>query len=163
MPAKSPPVESSSATTIAALGRQLRARRKLLHISATDAAEASGISRVTLHRIERGEPSVAMASYVNAVAALGLTLEIVSAHEARARHAHTRDAAALPATIRLADWPQLRRLAWQRDASAQLSPEEALNLYERNWRHIDPSALSASEWALVNALAREWGGGRLLV
>jgi transcriptional regulator with XRE-family HTH domain len=163
MPAVSPRVGDASATGLAALGQRIRAHRKLLRVSATDAAEASGISRITWHRVERGEPSVAMASYMSAVAALGLELDIV---RARAPHADTRgtpQAAALPAALRLADYPQLKRLAWQRDASTTLSAEEALALYERNWRHVDPGALDARESALLDRLARELGGGRLLV
>jgi transcriptional regulator with XRE-family HTH domain len=163
MPAASPHVGDASAASLAALGQRIRAHRKLLRVSATDAAEASGISRVTLHRVERGEPSVAMASYVSAVAALGLELDIVKAREP---HTGTRGApqtAASPAALRLGDYPQLQRLAWQRDASTTLSAEEALALYERNWRHVDRGAMDARERALLDRLKRELGGGRLLV
>jgi len=38
----------------------LAEKRKALRVSATVAAEAAGMSRVTLHRIEKGEPSVTM-------------------------------------------------------------------------------------------------------
>ena len=44
-----------------------------------------------------------------------------------------------------------------------LTPEDALGLYERNWRQVDTAALDASERALVNALVQHLGGGRLLV
>lgn len=36
------------------------------------------MSRVTLHRIERGEPSVTMGAYLNALAVLGLDFEILA-------------------------------------------------------------------------------------
>jgi len=45
----------------------------------------------------------------------------------------------------------------------ELSPQEALELYERNWRHLDRAALSDPEAALIDALSRQIGGGRLLV
>ena len=38
------------------LGARIRARRKSLGVNATAAAESAGMSRVTLHRIEKGEP-----------------------------------------------------------------------------------------------------------
>jgi hypothetical protein len=65
--------------------------------------------------------------------------------------------------VRLDDYPQLKRLAWQRLGVAEVSPAEALSLYERNWRHIDPTSLDPAERALVHALAHQLGGGRLLV
>ena len=60
------------------LGGEIRAQRKALRVNATAAAEASGISRVTLHRVERGEPSVHMGAYVNLMLALGLNLAVDS-------------------------------------------------------------------------------------
>ena len=58
MPAATPPVADPVAVKLAAIGRRIRAHRKQLGINGTTAAEAAGMSRVTLHRIERGEPSV---------------------------------------------------------------------------------------------------------
>ncbi|MFG6415730.1 helix-turn-helix domain-containing protein [Roseateles sp. DC23W] len=46
------------------LGARIRAQRQRQRVSATHAAEAAGLSRVTLHRIERGEPSVTMGNGV---------------------------------------------------------------------------------------------------
>jgi transcriptional regulator with XRE-family HTH domain len=67
-----PPTDHQVDIRLGALGRRLRARRQGLRVSAVATAEAAGISRVTLHRIERGEPSVAMASYMSVISALGL-------------------------------------------------------------------------------------------
>lgn len=49
----------------------MHARRKALRITATSTAEAAGLSRVTLHRIERGEPAVTMGADLNRMAAPG--------------------------------------------------------------------------------------------
>ena len=163
MPALSPPASAAASALLTLLGQRIRDHRKALSVSATDAAEASGISRVTLHRIERGEPSVAMASYMNAIAALGLELEITRPQTQRQHPAASDHASPIPSTLRLADYPQLKRLAWQRGGTAKVSPEEALSLYERNWRHVDMAAMDPHERALVAALAQQWGGGRLLV
>ncbi|MBS2025063.1 MAG: helix-turn-helix domain-containing protein [Deltaproteobacteria bacterium] len=158
MPSRTPPPGKTAALLLSKVGRRLRARRKGLGVSAVEAAEAAGMSRVTLHRIERGEPSVAAGAYANLIAALGAELEL-----AEARTHSTHAAAKLPATLRVADYPQLRKLAWQRRRIAELSPGEALSLYERNWRHVDREKLGERERALIQALAEVLGGGQLLV
>jgi transcriptional regulator with XRE-family HTH domain len=161
MPAAAPVIDVAAAAKLAALGERIRGQRKALKVSAVDAAEAAGISRVTLHRVEAGEPSVAMAAYIAAATAVGLELELV---EPRARDRGKRAGARpFPARIRLADYPQLAKLAWQLHGVKTLSPQEALGLYERNWRHVDPGKLEPGEQALVNALVQHLGGGRLLV
>lgn len=160
MPAIAPPPSPTTATRLATLGARLRAHRKALKVSATTAAEAAGMSRVTLHRIERGEPSVTMGAYLNAMVALGLDLELV---DPRARPAAPAATQPLPRRIRLADCPQLKRLAWQLGDDATLTPKEALALYERNWRHLDPAAMGEAERELVRRLVAALGGARLLV
>lgn len=118
------------------------------------------MSRMTLHRIERGEPSVTMGAYMNALAALGLDVEVIAPFEGHARDIATPSSAStrvLAATVRVADFAQLRRLAWQLPADAELTPEEAWGTYERNWRHADPSALEDKERQLLAELARTLG------
>jgi transcriptional regulator with XRE-family HTH domain len=160
MPAAAPTPGDIVVTALVALGEQLRAERKRLGVSATTAAEAAGMSRVTLHRIERGEPSVTMGAYANAAAALGLALGVMgppSAVPGRGKQA------SVPQRIRLADYPQLERLAWQYQGATEVTPAEALNLYERNWRHIEQGALAPNERALIHGLVASLGGSRLLV
>jgi transcriptional regulator with XRE-family HTH domain len=161
MPAATPPVGEHEAAQLAALGQRLRAHRKRHGITAVSAAEAAGLSRVTLHRIERGEPSVTMGAYMSVIHALGLDVEVF---DPAARRAESHSPSfALPARVRLADYPQLKALAWQTPGVEELTPAEALALYERNWRHVDPSRLTPNERALVRGLVERLGGGRLLV
>ena len=157
MPAQTPPVGLSVASQLLSLGKQLRHRRKALKVSAVTAAEAAGMSRVTLHRIENGEPSVSMGAYLEAATSLGLRIELVDPQAA----APAPDV--LPPLIRLVDFPQLKSLAWHTPDAVEISPQEALDLYERGWRHVDRSKLGSKERALINALAHQVGGGRLLV
>jgi transcriptional regulator with XRE-family HTH domain len=160
MPAAAPTPGEIVVAALAALGAQIRAERKRLGVSATTAAEAAGMSRVTLHRIERGEPSVTMGAYANAAAALGLALGVAGSPPA----ASGRDKqASAPQHIRLADYPQLQRLAWQYQGATEVTPAEALNLYERNWRHIEQGALAPNERTLIHSLVASLGGSRLLV
>jgi transcriptional regulator with XRE-family HTH domain len=163
MPARAPPAPAHAAAKLAALGERLRERRKALKVSGVDAAEAAGMSRVTLQRVERGEPSVTMGAYLGAANAVGLELELVDPRERSRGNRGARGKPPFPARIRLADHPQLKKLAWQLHGVTTLTPEEALGLYERNWRHVDTAALDPAERALVNALAQHLGGGRLLV
>ena len=163
MPSRSPLAPAHVAAKLAALGERLRARRKALKVSAVDAAEAAGMSRVTLARIERGEPSVTMGAYISAATAVGLELELVDPRERQRGAGGARGKPPFPARIRLADYPQLKKLAWQLHGVATLTPEDALGLYERNWRHVDTAALDPAERTLVTALAQHLGGGRLLV
>jgi transcriptional regulator with XRE-family HTH domain len=156
MPAAAPLLPAEAAEQLARLGERLRVHRKQQGISATTAAEAAGMSRMTLHRIERGEPSVTVGAWSAAAAALGLRLDLQDPQAAATT-------ATLPDRIRLADYPQLKKLAWQLQGVEDVSPQEALSLYERNWRHVDAATLSMKEIALVHALATALGGGRLLV
>jgi transcriptional regulator with XRE-family HTH domain len=136
-----------------ALGAQIRARRKALHLSATVTAEAAGMSRVTLHRIEKGEASVTMGAWCGALAALGLALEARSVADANPPNPQPPDRTGwIPARVALADYPQLRALAWQVHGTDTLTPTEALDIYERNARHLDLQAMSANEQALLQAL-----------
>ena len=151
----SPPLTISniSATRLAALGEQIRTRRKALKLSATVAAEAAGLSRVTLHRMEKGAPAVTMAAYLNVMAALGLDISLSLPAEQTAVAAPTADRTGwIPARVRLADYPQLKQLAWHVQGVDELTPAEALGIYERNWRHIDASTLQPHEQQLVDAL-----------
>ena len=62
--------------------------------------------------------------------------------------------------IRLADYPQLKELAWNR-ADEFVPAREAFQLYERNWRFIEPSRLDEHERALIARLKSEFGGGEI--
>jgi hypothetical protein len=66
-------------------------------------------------------------------------------------------------TVVPAHFPELARLAWNRDLSRPISGQEALGLYEANWRHVEIDALSLQEWQLIKELADCFGGGHLLI
>jgi hypothetical protein len=65
--------------------------------------------------------------------------------------------------VRLADFPQLRLLAWNRSSADVLDDREALALYEANWRFVDQARLSKEERALIDRLVTNVGRGVLLV
>jgi len=158
MPASPPLVSERLASSLHALGQQIRAQRKALRVSATAAAQAAGMSRVTLHRIEHGEPSVTIGAYMNAAAALGLELGILRPAPEAGEAPQTLDKRAwIPVRIRLADYPQLKRLAWQVHGTDSLTPVEARDIYERNARHLDATSLDEGERDLMEALRTALG------
>ena len=156
MPAVSPALTQQCAAALAAIGEAVRARRKALRISAVATAEAAGISRVTLHRIEKGEPSVTAGAYIAALAALALEVRLLPEGTMEEPRAPARRGW-IPARVRLDDYPRLRELAWQVHGASELTPREALDIYERNWRHIDAGQLSEEEKDLVDGLRQAIG------
>jgi transcriptional regulator with XRE-family HTH domain len=153
MPATSPFTPENVAVDLAALGEAIRLHRKALGINAQTVAQAAGISRVTLHRIEKGEPAVTIGAYLNAAAAVGLHVYASTSSEQTDPLQHDT----IPVEIDLARYPQLARLAWQLGSETRLTPLEAWGLYERNWRHVDHGALSENEQRLIDALERMVG------
>lgn len=163
MPARPPVIIDATAKKLESLGQQIRAHRKALRVSATTAAEAAGMSRVTLHRIEHGEPAVTIGAYLNAMAALGLEFGILTPPSPAPEVGDDHRKGWIPARIRLSDYPQLKQLAWQIHGTDELTPVEALDIYERNWRHLDFTAMEPGERHLIDALRLAFGEGCLHV
>ena len=63
-------ISDGAMSQLAKIGQLIRQHRKSFKITANAAAQTAGISRVTLHRIEKGEPTVSMGAYLNVVSAL---------------------------------------------------------------------------------------------
>lgn len=158
MPAKLNAIADAAAEKLTLLGEQIRAYRKALRIDITSAAEAAGMSRVTWHRIEQGEPSVTMGAYLNALHVLGLDFGVIGAAESDAGSAGPAREGWIPARIRIADYPQLKQLAWQVRGTDELSPQEALGIYQRNAKHLDLEAMEPAERNLLDALRTALGG-----
>ncbi len=147
---------------LARLGAQITARRKILKVRAQVCAEVARISRVTLHRIEKGEPTVSMGAYLQVCEALGLHLALLplGGQEGDPRD-HLRDSE-VP-HIRIKDYPQLKALAWQLKDDEYLTDAEVISIYERNKRFLDLIHLQDHERALIQRLVDTRGMERLLV
>lgn len=152
MPAKNPKITNNAAQHLRDLGARICARRKHLKLSATVAAEAAGMSRITWHRIEKGEPTVTMGAWLNAVTVVGLTLDIPDPDAAPAGQQGW-----LPARINIADYPQLAKLAWHVREGGTLNAREAMDIYERNQRHLDLDAMTEKEAELLAGLRQAFG------
>jgi transcriptional regulator with XRE-family HTH domain len=147
-----------TAEALVVVGQAIRHQRKNQKVSAIAASEAAGISRVTLHRIEKGLPSVTAGAYMAVCAALNLRVEVLPQEASSTVSQPTPDRKGwIPARVRIADYPKLKELAWQVHGTPELMPREALDIYQRNWRHVDPQALSQQEKDLVDALRQGLG------
>ena len=158
MPSKSPQTSNKVLARLVELGEGIRQRRKFLKLSAVVVAESAGISRVTLHRIEKGEPSVTLGAYFTVMEVLGL--KMVSDTEKVSYHSPPElDVKQwLPLKISLSDYPQLRQLSWHITGTEVLTPKEALGIYELNWRHINIKNLEQKESDLLRALRVVFNG-----
>ena len=65
--------------------------------------------------------------------------------------------------VRIADYPQLKLIAWSHRADDLVDEDEALAIYESNWRHIDRNRLTADKHAFIRDLAARYGNGILHV
>jgi len=157
MPAKLSNISALVENSAVEVGAQIRAYRKTLGVSATTAAEAAGMSRVTWYRIEKGKSSVTFGACLSALSVLGLDLKIVQSSEQDVTDP-SNCTASIPVRILFADYPQLKRLAWQVLGVDWLSPREALNVYERNWRHLDLEQMEPHERNLLTLLQQVFAG-----
>ena len=141
----------NTAAQLTRIGGQIKQRRTTFKITATAVSEAAGISRVTLHRIEKGEPSVSMGAYCSVLSALDLILSAVGKENLVIQSKVDRTGW-IPANIPLADYPQLKELGWHIQGLGHLSPMEAHSIYERNKRFLENDKLTDSERELIDAL-----------
>ena len=150
-------ISDDAVSQLAQIGQLIRQHRKSFKITANAAAETAGISRVTLHRIEKGEPTVSMGAYLNVISALDLNLHL-SEEDDLEYEANGNDVGKLPVRITLSDYPQLKELAWHVQGVGELSLIEAHSIYERNKRFLDTENLSGSEQELIEQLGVAFEG-----
>jgi transcriptional regulator with XRE-family HTH domain len=159
MPAKMTVMLKDVVSRVDAIGEQIRARRKALRVSVTAASSAAGMSRVTWHRIEKGESSVTLGAFLSALNVLDLNFKVETSSESEAMGKGDQTVCGyIPVRISLAEYPQLKQLAWHVHGVDSLSPREALSIYERNWRHLDLEAMEEKERCLVEALHQVFDG-----
>ena len=79
-----------------------------------------------------------------------------------ARFGEALDTFLAEVVLDLNEWPKLRELAWNR-ADHWIAAEDAMAVYERNWRFVDIGELSKAEADLIDRLKHRYGGGVLNV
>src|ERR1700732_943867 len=78
MPRQTPPMLPRVSRLLAGLGENLRKARLRRAFSAETVAERAGITRKTLHRVEQGDPAVALGIYARVLQALRLENDLAS-------------------------------------------------------------------------------------
>ncbi|MDP2639841.1 MAG: helix-turn-helix transcriptional regulator [Betaproteobacteria bacterium] len=76
MKTKPPPLFHTLERRLTALGERLRLARMRRKFSAETVAKRAGVSRMTLYRIESGDPVVALGSYARVLAVLQLDSDL---------------------------------------------------------------------------------------
>lgn len=61
--------------------------------------------------------------------------------------------------INVNTYPQLKALCWNRADDAVVDGEEALGLYENNWRMVEPEKFDKREQELLDQLVAQYGNG----
>ena len=150
-------ISNDAISQLVDIGQLIRQHRKSFKITANAAAQTAGISRVTLHRIEKGEPTVSMGAYLNVASALDLNLHL-SAKGSKGYEVNGDDVGKLPVRLSFSDYPQLKELAWHVQGVDELSLVEAHSIYERNKRFLDIENLSDSEQELIKLLGAAFEG-----
>ena len=64
--------------------------------------------------------------------------------------------------VKISDYEQLQQLCWNRPEDATVTGEEALSLYERNWRFVEVEKLKDKEIQLLSMLTFEYGNSVFL-
>lgn len=78
MPRQTPPLLPRLSRLLKQVGTNLQYARLRRRYTAETVAERAGITRKTLSRVERGDPSVAMGIYARVLQALGLVDDLSS-------------------------------------------------------------------------------------
>jgi transcriptional regulator with XRE-family HTH domain len=76
MPKVTLPTFPTALKQLSNLGERLRLARRRLSIAAGLFAERMGVSRETLRRLEKGNPTIAIGTYIRALPVLGLDKDI---------------------------------------------------------------------------------------
>lgn len=167
------PVNEEQARLLTQLGERIRLARKRRGLTAKRAAALAGITRVTLHRLEVGEPAaVSLGTLTGVLDVLDMSGDLMllarddhMGHRLRDAQLVTPRVPARPRLIALKDLPHLKEVAaWHvADDEVRLTPQEAFDLYERNWRHIDPGKIVGKEAQVLRRLTKTVGKGVMLV
>ena len=159
MPAAAPSPQIGGQELLQVIGCRIKERRRELGLTAVATAGAAGISRVTLHRIEKGTASVTVGALMNVLNALDLPLTELQEKgrsEAKEKPLGSSEASItaslLPAFVELAAYPALRQLAWHIHSNTVLTPEEAAGIYERHHRHLNQDLIGPHEQQLIKDL-----------
>ncbi|WP_375700176.1 hypothetical protein [Pseudophaeobacter sp. TrK17] len=59
--------------------------------------------------------------------------------------------------IEISDYPQLQALCWFRKQHGEIDEQDALQIYDRNWRHINRRKLAKPDITFIRSLKERYG------
>ena len=166
-PLSSGPFQPPLGAELAHIGQRIRQRRKAMKVSTQVASESAGLSRMTWYRLERGENTVTLSGLLSALSVLGLSLHVAQSKgvgQAQATSApyvsdmslvatsSSEPSLQVPVHVELGLYPQLQALSWHVPNANQLTAREALGVYQRHRRHLQPEVLMEHERRLIEGL-----------
>lgn len=77
MPAKAPTPYPSQSRLLRDLGARLRAARLRRRLAVTQVAARADVSRPTINKVEQGDPTVTLGTYLRVLAVLGLEKDLM--------------------------------------------------------------------------------------
>lgn len=77
MPSKAPTLYPSQSRLLRDLGARLRAARLRRRLAVTQMAARADVSRPTINKVEQGDPTVTLGTYLRILAVLGLEKDLV--------------------------------------------------------------------------------------
>lgn len=89
------PHHPTSLRALRLLGASVKAARKERHWSSRELADRVGVSQKTMAKVERGEPGVAIATYLDAAALTGVPIFSVDEQDVRAEQSRLEGRLAL--------------------------------------------------------------------
>lgn len=156
MPSKIADLPGHVTDVLKVIGEKIKAERKRLKLPQADTAEASGIDRRTLGRIEKGQSSVTIGAYVTVMNGLNIKLTATTPVDALKEEKQHREQF-LPLLINLNEYRALRDCAWHITGEDFVEPSVAYRLYQERITLIDRKLLADKEIALMAALEKVYG------
>jgi len=129
------------------LGADLKVHRKRLGVTAEIAAKASGISRVTLHRIESGSAGASIGAVHQVASALGLELRLCDRNVQPTNGLDTDGV--VPLKIVIDRYPFLKSLCWHIPNQKVLSARETHDIYEKGSKFLQDGEVADEELRLI--------------
>lgn len=73
------PIPMRTKLAMKEIGENLQTWRKLRHITSAELADAAGVARATISKLENGDPSVSFATVINVCNAIAITDRLILA------------------------------------------------------------------------------------
>ena len=138
------------------VGCKVQQFRKSHKLTQAILAESLEIDRRTLAKLERGDLTISLGTALHILRNLGFAVTVYSPSEKETAD-EALDKHYLPMQINLADYPVLKRCAWQLKAEDSVTPPIAYKLYQDKQSDFAKGNMSRKEQRLFACLELVYG------